>query len=131
MNDGAYKVILNTKGSVGCITPELKAVLDYFDGKNPTDDFTKQLDEAVSIGRNNKEWQVEYMVQYMRDLENKEIGRSEGISQGISQGVAEVISKMLDRGDSEKSILELGYTPDDISRAKVMSQITPTNSSQS
>ena len=78
LNDGAYKVILNTKGSVGDITPELKAVLDYFDGKEPTDDFTRELDQMVKVGRMNKEWKVEYIMKIARcTLEDIEKVKSE------------------------------------------------------
>ena len=101
LNDGAYKVILNTKGSVGEITPELKAVLDYFDGKEPTDDYTKELDKMVKVGRMNKEWQVEYMQAWMYELEQQKIGKEEGLIEGRAEGIIEGRAEGIIEGRAE------------------------------
>ena len=47
LGDGTTKIILNTKGTMADISPELKKLLDYIDGKIPADDYTRELDEAV------------------------------------------------------------------------------------
>lgn len=110
LNDGTHKIFLNTKGSIGNISPELKAMLDYFDGKEPSNDFTKQLEDAVIKARNNDDWRVEYMTLTLRDQDN--------ILKGKIEGRIEAIKKLLARGDSEASILELGYTLEEITIAK-------------
>ena len=76
--DGTTKIILNTKGIMDDVTPEMKRLLDFIDGKEPEDDFTRELDEAVqSVGKNEK-WRLDYMTLQMNYQEKYE--------QGIEQG---------------------------------------------
>ena len=93
-------------------------MLDYFDGKEPSDDFTKQLEDAVIKARNNDDWRVEYMTLTLRDQDNILKGKIEGRIEGKIEGRIEAIKKLLARGDSEASILELGYTLEEIAIAK-------------
>ena len=62
LGDGAAKIILNTKGSVGEISDDLKALLRYMDGFAPNDDYTRELDRAVRDVRSDEKWRREYMV---------------------------------------------------------------------
>jgi hypothetical protein len=36
----------------------MKRLLDFIDGKEPEDDFTRELDEAVQLVRRNEKWRV-------------------------------------------------------------------------
>jgi predicted transposase/invertase (TIGR01784 family) len=56
LGDDATKIILNTKGTMDDVTPEMKRLLDFIDGKEPEDDFTRELDEAVQAVRKNEKW---------------------------------------------------------------------------
>ena len=47
LNDGTVKIILNTKGTLDDVSPEMKRLLDYVDGKGVSDTFTRDLAEAV------------------------------------------------------------------------------------
>ena len=47
LNDGTVKIILNTKGTLDDVSPEMKRLLDYVDGKGVSDTFTRDLEEAV------------------------------------------------------------------------------------
>lgn len=40
LNDGTVKIILNTKGTLDDVSPEMKRLLDYVDGKGVSDTFT-------------------------------------------------------------------------------------------
>ena len=73
LGDGATKIILNTKGSVGEISDELKALLCYMDGLVPASDYTKALDNAVMDVRADNEWRREYMVLIERDRANQRL----------------------------------------------------------
>ena len=53
LGDDTTKIILNTKGTMDDVTPEMKRLLDFIDGKDPEDDFTRELDEAVQSVRRN------------------------------------------------------------------------------
>ena len=62
LGDDAIKILLNTKGYVGEINDELKALLRYMDGLVPENDYTRALDNAVTEIRNDTKWRREYMV---------------------------------------------------------------------
>lgn len=87
LDDGTTKIILNTKGTIDDVSPEMKMLLDYIDGKAPEDAFTRELDEAVRSVRKNEKWRVEYMTLQMHYQEKYEQGVEQGIKQGIEQGV--------------------------------------------
>ncbi len=105
LGDETTKIILNTKGTMNDVSPEMKRLLDYIDGKTATDMFTKELDTAVRDVRNNEKWRVEYMTLEMRYKELLEqgidIGRSEGIDIGRSEGIDIGRSEGIDIGRSE------------------------------
>ena len=61
LGDDAIKILLNTKGYVGEINDELKALLRYMDGLVPENDYTRALDNAVTEIRNDTKWRREYM----------------------------------------------------------------------
>lgn len=56
--DDTAKIILNTKGTMDDVTPELKMPFDFIDGKAPEDEFTRELDEAVQSARKNEKWRA-------------------------------------------------------------------------
>lgn len=87
LGDGAVKIILNTKGTADDISPEMKRLLDFIDGKEPKDDFTKELGEAVKSVRKNEKRRLEYMTLEMRYREMYEDGREEGMKCGRTEGM--------------------------------------------
>ena len=74
LGDGAVKILLNTRGHVGEISDELRALLRYMDGFAPESSYTKALDSAVSNVRMDTEWRHEYMRLIDRDMANKRLG---------------------------------------------------------
>ena len=74
LRDGATKAILNTKGSVGDISGEMKSLLRYMEGFAPDSDYTRMLDQAVMEVRSDDKWRREYMVLVERDRENRRLG---------------------------------------------------------
>ena len=61
LGDQAAKIVLNTKGHVGKIGAELKALLHYMDSFSPTSDYTRMLDREVAAIRSDEKWGREYM----------------------------------------------------------------------
>lgn len=51
-------IILNTKETMDDVSPEMKKLLDYIDGKESEDSYTKELDEAVVSTRKNEKWKA-------------------------------------------------------------------------
>ena len=86
LGDDTTKIILNTKGTMDDVTPEMKTLLDFIDGKEPEDDFTRELDEAVQSVRKNEKWRLDYMTLEMKFQEKYEEGFESGRETGIGIG---------------------------------------------
>ena len=56
------------------VTPEMKKLLDFIDGKEPGDDFTRELDKAVQSVRKNEKWRLDYLTLQMHYQEKYEQG---------------------------------------------------------
>ena len=78
LKDAEKTIILNTKGTVGEISDELKSVLNYMNGQAPTSDYTKKLDKKVSEVKSNDKFRREFMTLQMRYNEEREIGKEIG-----------------------------------------------------
>ena len=111
LDDDAVKIILSTKGTMDDVSPEMKRILDYIDGKGASDKFTEELEEAVCSARQNERWRLDYMtLEYeyrQRYLEGKEEGREEGRAEGRAEGRERTIQKLHERGDSIASIADI------------------------
>ena len=75
LGDDATKIILNTKGTVGEISDELKALLRFMDGMEPGSEYTKDLDRAVEEVKADEKWRREFMVMNELVRENRRLGR--------------------------------------------------------
>ena len=82
LGDGTVKMFLNTEGTKGDISGDLKAFLDYVSGRESDSPLVRKLEAEVSRAKKNREWRREYMTLLMRDQENIEKGRTEGVEQG-------------------------------------------------
>ena len=80
------------------------ALLDFIDGKEPEDEFTRELDEAVQSVRKNEKWRLEYMTLQMNYQEKYE--------QGVEQEKIDSAMRMLEDGDLplEKVAMYSGLT---------------------
>ena len=69
LNDGTTKIFLNTKGTLDDIPKSLKMFLDYIDKGVVTDDYTKELEDAVVEIRADKRWRKRIMTleQYAKE----------------------------------------------------------------
>ena len=107
LDDDAVKIILSTKGTMDDVSPEMKRILDYIDGKGASDKFTEELEEAVCSACQNERWRLDYMtLEYeyrQRYLEGKEEGREEGRAEGRER----TIQKLHERGESIASIADI------------------------
>ncbi len=108
LGDDTVKIILNTKGTMDDVTPETKKLLNFIDGKEPEDDFTRELDKAVQSVRNNEKWRLDYMTLQMHYQEKYE----QGLEQGIEQEKIDSAMRMIADGDLplEKIALYSGLT---------------------
>lgn len=73
LNDGSHSILLNVNGTIGEISSELKAALQYMAGKTPLDGYAKNLDDAVKRVKKNEKWRRDYMTFAMKMKESNEI----------------------------------------------------------
>ena len=106
LSDDTVKIILNTKGILDDVSVEMKSLLDYIDGKEPEDEFTRELDDAVNEVRDNEKWRLEYMTLQMSYQEKYELGVQDGIELGREQGIEQGIEKGIEQGIEQG--IELG-----------------------
>jgi hypothetical protein len=75
--------------------------LAYLRDGIPTGAFTKQLEDAASVGRRDKEWRRIYMTLLMRDQENLQKGREEGRSDALKD-IRTVTQYLLSHGRQQE-----------------------------
>lgn len=85
--DETIKIILNTKGTMDDVSPELKRLLEYIDGQAASDEFTRELDDAVQSVRRNEKWRLDYMTLQQEYREKYNEGLEAGIQRGIERGI--------------------------------------------
>ena len=106
LDDDAVKIILSTKGTMDDVSPEMKRILDYIDGKGASDKFTEELEEAVRSARQNESWRLGYMTLEYEYRQRYEEGLKEGEETGIAKTNERSIRKLYKRGESIASIAE-------------------------
>lgn len=111
LKDGTTKIFLNSAGTKGDVSGNLKEFLLYLAGKESSNEFVQKVDSEVKRAKGNKEWRREYMTLLMRDRENIEEGRR----QGRKEGRREIIEKMLEKKFTLEMIAEVtGFSLEEI-----------------
>ncbi len=87
--DETVKIILNTKGTMDDVSLEMKRLLEYIDGQAASDEFTKELEDAVQSVRRNEKWRLGYMTLQQEYREKYNEGLEAGIVGGICAGSCE------------------------------------------
>ncbi len=78
---------------------EMKRLLEYIDGKEPGDEFTRELEKAVQSVRENEKWRLDYMTLQMHYQEKYEQGIARGMEQGMEQEKIDSATRMIEDGD--------------------------------
>lgn len=89
--DETVKIILNTKGTLDDVNPEMKRLLEYIDGQAASDDLTRELEDAVQSVRRNEKWRLDYMTLQQEYREKYNEGLEAGIEQGMERGKIELL----------------------------------------
>lgn len=66
LNDEATKIFLNPYSDMEDIDEELNNFLRYLADGKPVDDFTRELDQEVTIVRENRKWRLAYMTMALK-----------------------------------------------------------------
>ena len=75
LRDDAVKIIVNTKGTRGNISDELKAVIKYMDTGVASDEYTRALDTEVESVKSDEKVRMNYMLLTEAFARERSIGR--------------------------------------------------------
>ena len=102
LDDGAYKIFINTKGKSGNVSDDFVELMDYFNNpdtvsssKNP---LIKELDDAVIEARTNKKWRHDYMTMIYYGNEKYREGLEEGLERGELKRSLEIYEYLIQNG---------------------------------
>ncbi len=74
LNDAAAKLVVNTKGKTGEISPALKTLIRYMDCGKTGDEYTDKLDREVTSIRMDEKWRHDYMTLAQKMTGQRTIG---------------------------------------------------------
>ena len=114
LGDGTKKIVINSKGTRGDISDELREFIRYIEqpdevAKSLHTDFIKQIEEKVVEENDNEDWRKSHMTWEMHTRELKHEAREEGRKEGEKKGL-EIAAKIL-------GLLRDGKTESQIARA--------------
>ena len=125
--DEATTMLLNTKGSHGEISKDLKSFYDYVNNHIVTTDFTKQIDDEISYLKLDTKVRREYMLMEARLLDERREGEAVGFVKGKDIGLVEGEAIGITKGEAmgatnantatAKRLLSMGLTVQDIAKA--------------
>ena len=84
--DGTTKVILNSEAADKEKNPELKAFLEYMNGKKSENEFVSELEQRIAEIKDNDQRRHDYMIMTAFEADAKRMGRLEGRSEGFADG---------------------------------------------
>ena len=100
LQDEAYKVFINTKGTKGNVSDNFKELMDYFNNsenaKSSKNPLVHSIDAAVQSARNNEEWRHDFMTWQMYGNEKYDEGKAEGEKKKAKETALRMFSKGLD-----------------------------------
>ena len=100
LQDEATTMLLNTKGTHGDISKDIKSFYDYVNNHIVNSDFTKQIDDEISYLKLDTKVRREFMLMEARLLDE----RREGIAEGKEIGLAEGEAIGLVKGEAEHKL---------------------------
>ena len=104
-------MILNTKGTHGNISKDIKSFYDYVNNHIVTTDFTKQIDDEISYLKLDTKVRREFMLMEARLLDERREGEAVGIAKGKEIGLAE------EKIATAKRLFSMGLSVQDIAKA--------------
>ena len=98
LSDEATTMILNTKGTHGNISKDIKSFYDYVNNHIVTTDFTKQIDDEISYLKLDTKVRREFMLMEARLLDERREGEAVGIAKGEAKEKLATAKRMLAKG---------------------------------
>ena len=127
MPDGTTKILLSSKGQMDDVTPDMKAFLEYVDGKMTEDTFVHEIEQEISNIKSQEQERVSYMTYAMKIQEERDEARAEGKAEGRAEGraegengVMEAIRMLKDNLPIDTIIEQTGMTSQRLTELKAM-----------
>lgn len=96
--DEATTIILNTHGTHGNISKDIKSFYDYVNNHVINSDFTKQIDDEISYLKLDTKVRREFMLLEARLLDERREGEAEGRVEGKAEEKNAIATLMLAKG---------------------------------
>ena len=106
IDNGAYTIVLNTKGTKDDVSLKLKAFLDFVNGISSDDPYVKKLEIALKEAKHSALWRLERMFLEMKFADIEAKGRAEGREEGIEEGIFRVAKNLKQIGISISDIIK-------------------------
>ena len=114
LQDKRRTYFINIYGDRSGIEKDTVNLLDYFKTGEPTDDYTRKLQEKVEEIRCDDEWRENYMTIEMKMDQRFE----DGMQTGKHDERINVVKLMLVNGYSEAECIKLGFTQEEIEEGR-------------
>jgi len=118
LNDGTYKIILNTQGKKGSTSDDIVDFLQLIEGVVNDTPFMKQIETAADEIKYDEIWRERRMQSDVREQDAIE-KLEEALERGLRQGIETIAKNMIKRGDSDADIFDMtGLTPEQIEKLR-------------
>ena len=107
LSDEATTMILNTKGTHGNISKDIKSFYDYVNNHIINSDFTRQIDDEISYLKLDSKVRREFMLLEARLLDERREGKAEG--------------KAEEKLATAKRLLNMGLSVQDVAKGTSLS----------
>ena len=97
LEDEATKIIINTKGTIGDISEDLKAVIRYLDTGVASTEYTRALDAEVESVKSDEKVRMQYMLLVEAYARERSMGRYVTLVSQIRNAIGEFNSKQMAR----------------------------------
>ena len=104
LSDEATTMILNTKGTHGNISKDIKSFYDYVNNHIINSDFTRQIDDEISYLKLDSKVRREFMLLEARLLDERREGKAEGKAEGIAEEKLATAKRLLSMGLSVQDV---------------------------
>lgn len=85
--DETTRIVLNSKGTKGKVSDDLKDFLNCINGVFSSSEFSDKIKNEVDKVKRSEEWRREYMTLYLHEQEIKRESREEGRKEGRKEGL--------------------------------------------
>ena len=95
LKDEATKIIINTKGTVGTIGDDLKAVIRYMDTGIASTEYTKALDAEVESIKSDEKVRMQYMLMMEAFAHERSMGKYINLISQIRNAIGDFTTKQM------------------------------------